>query len=436
MELRDTLPKSLSEESKGALEEALRGSEATHALLLNTEKISDALFFSRYPHIRKHPYVEHAYLYDKNEYPFGKSIYYENGAISIEDGAAMMVNYFLKPEKDDIILDICAAPGGKSIGASLMMEDKGCIIANDISYPRAKALSQNIERMGRGNIIAASTDFVFSHVHFAEMFDKILVDAPCSGSAMFRKDHLSLQDWRAEKVKANAKRQKDLLELAYGMLKPGGVLAYSTCSFSYDENEGQMLAFKERHPEIEFVNLPEDEGLHHNEELPQSVTLYPHEFLWGEGQFICLFKKPGELIKTPRKVKDADKFTEKYKDFLGQYGLSERSNETMRNKFYSIYQHFDTSHLNLLRYGVKLFEMRPIYIPDHHLAHFLDDSYSIAVKESDMKAYINGETFPLDLPDGFYIISFDHMNLGFVKVTNGVAKNHYPKGLRKKIELF
>jgi 16S rRNA C967 or C1407 C5-methylase (RsmB/RsmF family) len=128
--------------------------------LLNDKKMSDEEFLRRYPHCRKHPFVAHAFYYDKDEYEFGKAILYDNGVFSIEDASAMMVNYFLAP-KEDVVLDICAAPGGKSIGASLMMHDEGVVIANDISYPRAKAMSQNVERMGRGNIIVASNDFVF-----------------------------------------------------------------------------------------------------------------------------------------------------------------------------------------------------------------------------------------------------------------------------------
>ena len=435
MDLRACLPSSLSESEKDAILHSLEEPRGESALLLNTDKIKDEEFLRRYPDLKKHPFVEHAYLYDREQYPFGKSIYYENGAISIEDGAAMMVvNYFLRPEEDDVLLDICAAPGGKSIGASLFMNDKGCIVANDVSYPRAKAMSQNVERMGRGNIVCASNDFLFSKIHFAETFDKILVDAPCSGTAMFRKSEASRRDWRIEKAKSCHTRQVDLLEEAYSMLKPGGILAYSTCSFVELENEGSVLAFKELHPEAEVIDLPDDPTFYRNPKLPGAVTLYPNRFPYGEGQFICLLRKPGTLVKTPRKVVEA----KEYGDFLEQYGLVGRSNEKMREKFYSLYQHFDASHLNILRYGVKLFEVRTnrIYIPDHHLTHFLDDSYSIPIGEAEMKAYIGGLTFPLDLADGYYIVSYDAMNLGFVKVVGGVAKNHYPKGLRKNIELF
>lgn len=429
MDFRTNLIEHLPENEVDGLINAIENGKVTHALILNDKKMSDEEFVSRFPHVRKHKFVEHAYYYDKDEYEFGKSLLYDDGVFSIEDASAMMVNYFLKPETDDIVLDVCAAPGGKSIGASLMMKDEGIIISNDISYPRAKAMSQNVERMGRGNIIVASNDFIFSHVHFANTFDKIILDAPCSGSAMMRKNALAKSDWKYEKVKSNSRKQLELLDLAYGMLKEGGTLSYSTCSFSFEEDENVILLFKKMHPEIEIADLPQDDSFVRSEELPQAVRLHPNHFE-GEGQFICLFKKPGTLVKTKKEIIS----NQRYKNFIDQYGLQDRSNEMMRNKFYSLSQHFDVSHLNILRYGVKLFEMRNIYIPDHHLTHFLSPSYSIPISYEEAKAYIHGDTFPLERPDNFYIVSYDNQNLGYVKVTQGVAKNHYPKGLRRELD--
>ena len=429
MDFRTNLIEHLPENEVDGLINAIENGKVTHALILNDKKMSDEEFVSRFPHVRKHKFVEHAYYYDKDEYEFGKSLLYDDGVFSIEDASAMMVNYFLKPETDDIVLDVCAAPGGKSIGASLMMKDEGIIVSNDISYPRAQAMSQNVERMGRGNIIVASNDFIFSHVHFANTFDKIILDAPCSGSAMMRKNALAKSDWKYEKVKSNSRKQLELLDLAYGMLKEGGTLSYSTCSFSFEEDENVILLFKKMHPEIEIADLPQDDSFVRSEELPQAVRLHPNHFE-GEGQFICLFKKPGTLVKTKKEIIS----NQRYKNFIDQYGLQDRSNEMMRNKFYSLSQHFDVSHLNILRYGVKLFEMRNIYIPDHHLTHFLSPSYSIPISYEEAKAYIHGDTFPLERPDNFYIVSYDNQNLGYVKVTQGVAKNHYPKGLRRELD--
>lgn len=424
MDFQNSLAPYLPEEEIQDLLKAIKEGKVTHCLLINTDKITDEEFVKRYPNVRKHPFVEHAYYYEKEEYDFGSSLYYLAGVYSIQDASAMMVNYFLKPEEDDVILDMCAAPGGKSIGASIAMNGKGCIISNDISYPRAKEMSQNVERMGRGNIVVSSTDFVFSYVHFGDTFDKIILDAPCSGSAMMRKNEAAEADWKYSKVKANAKRQSELLELAYSMLKPGGTIAYSTCSFSYEEDEAVVLAFKEKHKEIEIVPLPEHPSFYRTDALKEAVRLHPNHFE-GEGQFICLLRKPGSSLKTKKTIISNDR----YKLFCQDYGIEDRSNELRRDKFYSLYQHFDVSHLNILRYGVKLFEMRDsgIFIPDHHLAAYLNVSYSVKITEEEAKAYIYGNTFPMDKEDGFYIVSYDNVNLGFVKVTQGIAKNHYPK---------
>lgn len=431
MDFRTSLIAHLPEEEVDALLKALSLPTSTHALLLNTKKMSDEVFLRRYPNVRKHPLVEHAYLYDKEVYDFGRYLLYDNGVYSIQDAASMMAPYFLAPQEDDVILDMCAAPGGKSIGMSLAMLDKGLIVSNDISYPRAKAMSQNVERMGRGNIIVASNDFVFTHVHFQNTFDKIILDAPCSGSAMMRKNEEAKSDWSFAKVKRNARIQAELIELAYGMLKEGGTLLYSTCSFNYEEDEAIILSFKEAHPEIEILSFKDDPSFYHHPDLPEAIRLHPNRFV-GEGQFICALRKPGTLSKAKPICLTEDKH---YHGFIAKYGLEGRSNEMMRGKFYSLSQHFDCAHLNILRYGVKLFEMRSVYIPDHHLCHYLTPDYAIPLTYEEAKAYIHGDTFLRpDLPDDFYIISYDNQNLGFIKVTQGVCKNHYPKGLRRELK--
>lgn len=400
--------------------------EVTHAVLLNPSKISDEEFLSLFPLVKKHPFVEHAFLYKKEEYELGKDLLYEQGAISIQEPSSMMAPYFLQAEPNDVVLDLCAAPGGKSIEAALKMNDQGVLIANDISFPRAKNLSQNIERMGLGNVIVSSTDFAFAYSHFLGRFDKIILDAPCSGSAMFRKDEDSKKDWTPFKVKSCAKRQVELLNIAYQMLKDGGTLSYSTCSFSYQEDEGVILEFKKDHPEAVLASLPEDPSFYRSQVLPEAIHLFPHHFV-GEGQFICLIKKPGVGKKEEAMIVR----NKKYQGFIEQYGLANRSNEILRDKFFSLSQHFDVSHLNILRYGVKLFEVKDFVIPDNHLSHYLSSENSIPLSYEQVKAYIHGDTFPLEGEEGFHSVSYLKRNLGFVKISQGIAKNHYPKGLRR-----
>jgi len=402
--------------------------ESVHALYLDTRKISDEDFLSRFPHAKAHPFVPHAYFYQKSEYDFGKSILQDAGAIYISDPAAMMVPYLLSPKPGEWVLDLCAAPGGKSCGSSLLMEQKGVLVANDVSFPRARELSRNVERMGLGNVVVSSSDFSFCSEYFQGLFDKILVDAPCSGSAMFRKNEAEKEDWSYEKVRSLAKKQKALLQMAYQMLAPGGTLAYSTCSFSKEEDEDVVKSLLLEEESASILPIPDSPLFYPSEKVPGTIHLFPNRFE-GEGQYIALIHKAGTLpVHEPQFVKNMN-----YRVFLRKYGLFERSNEAMREKFYSMSERFDVSHLNILRYGVKLFELRDVvFLPDHHLSHFLPSSYSVPLSEKNAKAYLAGETFPIDLPDDYYIVSYQGLNLGWIKATKEVAKNHYPKGLRHK----
>ncbi|MCF0113665.1 MAG: hypothetical protein HUJ60_06815, partial [Bacilli bacterium] len=281
----------------------------------------------------------------------------------------------------------------------------------------------------RGNVIVNSSDSEFVHPYLKETFDKILLDVPCSGSAMFRKNALSEKDWSQAKVARCAKTQRKLLDHAASMLKPGGTIMYSTCSFSYEENEGNLLSFLDAHPEFEAAPLPLDHpGFYHSSALPEAIYLFPHRFR-GEGQFACLLRKKGAHEPSSLAPKSA-LIARKYRDFLSQYGLERRSNEEKRGKFYSLTLAFDTGHLNTLRYGVKLFEMRETFLPDHALARYLGNEFSIPLEEKEARLFLHGDVFPLDKPDGFFVVSYAGFNLGWVKVTKGQAKNHYPKGLR------
>ena len=405
--------------------------ERVYALLLNTKKMSDETFLSLFPNVRKHPFVPHAYLYEKQEYEFGKSVFYDAGCYSIQDPAAMMAVYFLSPKEGETVLDLCAAPGGKSIALSFAIGDSGVLIANDLSYPRAKDLSQNVERMGLGNVIVTCNDFSKIYTHYLERFSSIMLDAPCSGSAMFRKNDLAKEDWRYEKVLSCSSRQKELLEMAYQMLSPGGKLLYSTCSFSYEEDEEPLLELKKNHPELEFVPLLKDERFYSHPDLKEGIRLLPNRFE-GEGQFIALLKKPGEVEIHHEK---AGKPLKQFLKELEAYGLEERDNLILHDGIESLPRSFDIRPLNVLRYGVRAFDFKEkLVLPAHHLAHYLDAKESISLNEEELAKYIGGETLNLKAKDGWNVVSFQGANLGWVKAKNNVAKNHYPKGLRRKLK--
>ena len=264
---------------------------SSHALLLNTEKISIEDFQKQFSHIKNHPYIPNAFLYDKNEYDLGKSIYHDAGAIYISDASALMVAYVLNANKDDVVLDMCAAPGGKSIQTSILMQNEGVIIANDLSYNRALVLSQNVERMGRKNIVVISNDLSKNRFPM-NSFSKIILDAPCSGSGMFRKENKMLDDWSIEKVKKQAEIQKQLIDLAYSYLCEGGELIYSTCSFSKEENFMVVSYLLNKYDDIHVVPLTNYKDISLTP-INEGITLSYSSFC-GEGQYFCLLKKDGK----------------------------------------------------------------------------------------------------------------------------------------------
>ena len=236
MDFREHLKRYLSDDEISKLMDSLNALDK-HALLLNAEKLSEEKLLKIYPHLEKHPIVKNAFLYNKNEYQLGKSVLHELGAFYLQEPSAMLVSYLLNPKPNSLILDLCAAPGGKSVQASLLTKGTGLIISNDLSYPRAKIIKENAERMGLENLLIISNDFAKLSSKYQNTFDYIILDAPCSGSGMFRKNDLMKEDWSINKVYKFAELQKELISYSYSMLKPGGKMVYSTCSFSYEEDE-------------------------------------------------------------------------------------------------------------------------------------------------------------------------------------------------------
>lgn len=415
---------SLVEELKAA-----QNLDPVHALLLNHHKISDEPFTKAFPHVKSHPFIPHVYYYDKNEYDFGKTWLYDAGVISIQDPAAMVAPFLLNPKPKERVLDLCAAPGGKTIFSSLLMEQEGVIVSNDISYPRAKNLSQNIERMGLSNCIVTSDDFEPIYTRFAGFFDKILLDAPCSGSAMFRKDLAELHDWSKEKVLRCAAIQSRLLEIAYTCLKKGGKLLYSTCSFSKEENEDQILAFLKGHEDMKVCKVEERTGYFHPESLKESIYLFPHLYQ-GEGQFVVLLEKEGEEKASFNPKRKPVKIDSVLATLIQEVGIKEEDIVLRNGVYSSIKEKMDVSPLHLLRYGVELGIEDKRFIPSHAFARAYPSSCCIPLNSTQVKAYLNGETFTLKCKDGYHVVSFASCPLGWVKVSGEVAKNHYPKGLR------
>ena len=419
MDFLSHLSKYLNQEEIKELDGSLK-EKSEHALLLNTNKMSEEMLLSLFPNLKKHPIVKNAYLYNKDEYDLGKSIYHALGCFYLQEPSAMLPTYLLEPKPGDIVLDLCAAPGGKSMQASLLMENKGLIISNDIAKNRAFAISENAERVGRGNLIITSNDFSLIYQNYLNSFDKIILDAPCSGSGMFRKEDKMIQDWSYQKVLKYAEIQKELILMSYQMLKPGGVMVYSTCSFSYEEDE-EVIDYLLANSDAETIAIP-DSPLFYKK--GQGIHLFPSLFP-GEGHYVCLIKKPGELKASRKDEKVSNKYqiatpysyTEKFGDYL--YTMSET---------------FNTKKLNIIRYGVKVGEVTKDGIKyDHHYAQFVDTFDKVKeITFEELIKYHQGECLNSDLPKGEVLLKYQGINVDIAKSDGRIIKNHLPKGLRRK----
>lgn len=414
MNFKENLLSYLDEEFVENLLDSMQ-KDRTNCLILNTQKMSDETFIKMFPKVIPHDIIPHAYFYNKNDYDFGKSFYFDNGLFYIMDSASMMVPYLLPIEDNDNILDMCAAPGGKSIFLSLK-NPKINLISNDINYQRSCTLSSNIEKMGFSNVIISCSTISLLVNYYKSTFDKIILDAPCSGSAMFRKSEEMKNDWNYNKVLRCQTLQKELIEQASIMLKNGGILSYSTCSFSYEENEEVVLDFLSKHDDFKPIKIEDNPSFIRGKNLNESIHLFPNKYK-GEGQFICLLKKDGELIKKESNInKNEFMHTEKILDNLYLYN-----------------NQLNLSHLTILRKGL----LKSTYkgkneIPSFHFAHYLDAKNSIKLSDEEVKKYLHGDeiTKITNLSNGYYVVSYNDINLGYVHIVGNKLKNLYPKGLR------
>ena len=423
LNLNKYLSKSFVNELLDSMEE-----KKTSSLILNTKKIDESSFLNLFPHLRKHPFLKYVYYYNKDEYDLGKNYLLIAGAYYIMDASSLITSSLLDVNDGDLILDMCAAPGGKTISLLLYNLDKKFeVISNDISHSRVLELSKNIERIGASNVIVTNNDFSLIKNKYKNTFNKIILDAPCSGSAMFRKNELAKKDWTIEKVLSLKEKQILLLNDAIYMLQDGGIIVYSTCSFSYEEDEEVLLEVLKVNPNIHLINIPFKEGFYKDKNVKEPIHLFPSLYE-GEGQFIALLKKDGNDKKYDLFIKKE----EKNKD-LKRFNLNFNRQITLKDKIYLTNNPLDLSKLNLIRPGLEVYEVKKNYLtPSFALAHFLNNKFSIELTEKEKDLYLHGDeiTKVLNLKNDFYLVSYKGINLGFIKYVNGKLKNYYPKGLR------
>lgn len=404
----DNLISSLNEESK-------------NAVLLNLKKMSDEKFISLFPNVIPHPIVPHAYIYDKNEYQLGKCIYHDLGCFYLQEPSAMVPAYLLDARQDDIVLDLCAAPGGKTIQTSFKLNDTGVIVANDLSKSRCSSIVSNIERLGLGNVIITNNDFSKIYKKYPNYFSRIILDAPCSGSGMFRKEDKMMDDWSYNKVIKFAETQKELILYAYSMLKEGGTLCYSTCSFSFEEDE-EVIEYLLNNTDAEIIPI-NNPLFYVSKSKPLGVHLFPHIFP-GEGHYICLIKKPG-ILSLSHKNEEPDK---------NKYGLDFKYVYKFGNYLFANNKEIKLDGLNIIRLGVKVGELIKDEIKyDYHYSHYINDMRKYELNLDQLKLYFKGEVIPTSVDKGYYLLTYEGISVDISKNDGRIFKNHFPKYLRKSI---
>ncbi len=410
------------------------------AFYLNPQK-KDVISHLNMDYIQPHVVVKDGFYFDYEHYPLGKSPYYSCGLYYIQEPSAMLVSHFLNVKEDDYVLDMCAAPGGKTCAVASKLGHNGLMIANDFVALRAKILSENIERFGLTNTMVTNCDPVVFANQLPGFFDKIILDAPCSGEGMFRKSDAAIETWSIEKIQECAYIQKNLIDAAMTLLKPGGQLIYSTCTYNTIENE-QQVHYMLKHYDCSLIHLEKSHGMQPGIQMPEVVRLYPHHYT-GEGHFIALIQKNGQDSHKKIKPLKASIHKQNQKlvdDFYKQYLKIPTPSYLYdnNNHIYSIQPHFpELKGIRILRNGLYLGECKKNrFEPSLALALTLKKEdvkqyYSYHENDSHIINYLHGEAIEGSNQKGYGVLFVDDYPLSFYKESQHLAKNLYPKGLRR-----
>lgn len=410
------------------------------AFYLNNKK-DNILNYLNHEHISKHPIVDNGYYFDYENYPLGKSPFFLSGLYYIQEPSAMLVSHILQVKEDDYVLDMCGAPGGKTCAIASKLSNKGLMIANDINPLRAKILSENVERFALENTIVTNCDPLLLTKQLKGFFDKIILDAPCSGEGMFRKTDKAIETWSIDKVHECAYIQKKLIEAAYELLAPEGEIIYSTCTYSKEENE-DIIHYALEHFDLKLVPIDKKYGMVSGIDIKEAVRLYPHHYN-GEGHFIALLKKGkgGNIQRVKSCQSHINKDKEKLVNDFYKNNLNKAKPSYLldnQNHIYAIQPHFpELKKIRILRNGLYLGECKKNrFEPSLALALTLKKedvkrSYTFHENDEEIKKYIRGETIEGNGDKGYGVIFIEEYPLSFYKESNHQVKNLFPKGLRR-----
>lgn len=441
--------------------------EEHHALRVNTLKYSgEDLGQQTGFTLEKVLWCKDGFYYSGEDRP-GRHPYHDAGLYYIQEASAMAPVVYLDPQPGERILDLCAAPGGKSTQIGAAMRQQGILICNEIHPARAKILSENVERMGIRNAIVTNETPGRLEAAFPEYFDRILVDAPCSGEGMFRKNQEAVKEWSPKNVALCAERQDEILSCAANMLAPGGRLVYSTCTFAPGENEGTILRFLNNHPEFQIEPVKKYEGMSKGvtewawqfespggdaqEQTPSdiggfnlehTIRLWPH-LLRGEGHYVAVLRKEGTLPEersVPLEKGLKEKAFREYQDFCKDNFITPLSGLLVKfgDQLYLAPQKTPSlDKLRVLRPGLHFGTIKKNRLePSHALALTLTPGdvkrvHHLKANSTKIMDYLKGQTIPAEGEKGWHLIAVDGYSIGWGKLSGNVMKNHYPKGLRR-----
>ncbi len=412
---------------------------ASKGLRLNTLKLQDASLLPQSFALQPILWCESGFYYDAQARP-GLHPYHQAGLYYLQDPSAMAVVEALQVSQGDKVLDLCAAPGGKSTQIASKLQNSGLLVANEVITSRAKVLRENLQRMGARCAVVVSNTPQELAKRFSGFFDKVVVDAPCSGEGLFRKNPEAVEQWSLANVNGCAKRQREILAEAAKMLVNGGVLVYSTCTFAPEENAEQIKNFLLEHSDFSALQV---------DCFPcfgafSSYQIYPHIHR-GEGHFLAILQKEAQVVKhkksksgrrlSMKESQDWQVFVRKVlrKELLGDF-------YQLKDNLYlaDFEENLELRGLRTLSVGLHLGKLcKGRFVPSHALALALQGSdvactLDLGSNDPLLSDYLAGESLRVDLPSGWCLVCVDGFGIGWGKVSGTRLNNYLPKGIRRR----